>query len=157
VESSRENPRKALAQAALIAGAYAVITWALAPISFGPIQFRVSEILKPFALRKKYFVPALAVGLLLANMFSPNSSIWELAYMPVMCLIGGAIAWWLRNVKVVSLLFFSLWISGAVGFMLSVNLKLPFMALFPGIAVSEVILFFVGDKVVDVIMKKTGN
>ena len=34
----------------LIAAMYVVLTLALAPISYGPVQFRVSELLKPLVL-----------------------------------------------------------------------------------------------------------
>ena len=70
-----KNNRKtsALSYAAVTAAAYAALTLALAPISFGPVQFRVSEILciLPF------FLPSTAAGLfvgcLISNIFSANA------------------------------------------------------------------------------------
>lgn len=38
---------KVIAYAGVVAAAYFVVTVAVAPLSYGPIQFRVSEVLKP--------------------------------------------------------------------------------------------------------------
>ncbi len=63
---------KKLALCAIVGAAYAALTMLLAPISYGPIQFRVSEVLciLPF------FVPETAWGLFLgcvvANLTSPS-------------------------------------------------------------------------------------
>ena len=52
----------------MIAALYTGLTFVLAPISFGPVQFRVSEALTllPFCLPEA--VPGLFVGCLIANM-----------------------------------------------------------------------------------------
>ncbi|MDO5114466.1 MAG: QueT transporter family protein [Synergistaceae bacterium] len=56
------------ALSALIAALYAGLTAALAPLSFGPVQFRVAEALTllPFFIPEA--VPGLFVGCLLSNM-----------------------------------------------------------------------------------------
>jgi len=46
---------KTVTRAALVAAVYVVLTVALAPLSFGPLQFRVSEMLKPLALFAPWF------------------------------------------------------------------------------------------------------
>ena len=53
---------------ALIAALYTGLTFVLAPISFGPVQFRVSEALTllPFCLPEA--VPGLFIGCLISNM-----------------------------------------------------------------------------------------
>ena len=60
-----------IARAAIIASIYAVITVLLAPISYGQLQIRLSEMLTPLA----YFDPAAILGLyagaIIANFFSP--------------------------------------------------------------------------------------
>jgi uncharacterized membrane protein len=58
-----------LALGAMIAALYAVVTVALAPISYGPVQLRVSEALTllPFYLPEA--IPGLFVGCVLANFF----------------------------------------------------------------------------------------
>ena len=41
----KNNNIKLIAESAIIAALYAALTWIFAPISYGPIQFRISEIL----------------------------------------------------------------------------------------------------------------
>ena len=60
---------RSLVVSALIAGAYLVLTILLAPISYGPVQFRVSEALTLLPLIFPQAVPGLFVGCLLANIF----------------------------------------------------------------------------------------
>lgn len=58
---------KALATGSMIAALYAVVTIALAPISYGPVQFRVAEALTllPFYLPEA--IPGLFIGCAIAN------------------------------------------------------------------------------------------
>ena len=58
------NPSYKIALSALIAALYAGLTAALAPVSFGPVQFRAAEALTLLP----FFVPGLFVGCLLSNM-----------------------------------------------------------------------------------------
>jgi len=57
-----------MTQAALIAAAYAALTLALAPFSFGMLQFRLSEALTVLPLFTPAAVPGLFVGCALANL-----------------------------------------------------------------------------------------
>ena len=61
-----------IAVSALVGAVYAALTIALAPISYGPVQFRVSEVL----CIMPYFIPSTAwglyVGCILANLFTGN-------------------------------------------------------------------------------------
>ena len=56
-----------LAQAAMIAAVYVVLTVAFAPISYGEIQVRISEALTILPVFTPAAVPGLFVGCLLAN------------------------------------------------------------------------------------------
>lgn len=58
----------AMTRAALIAALYAALTLLLAPISYGEIQFRLSEALTLLPVVLPEAVPALAVGCLIANL-----------------------------------------------------------------------------------------
>ncbi len=62
------NPSHKIALSALVAALYAGLTMALAPISFGPVQFRVAEALTllPFFIPEA--VPGLFVGCVLSNL-----------------------------------------------------------------------------------------
>lgn len=58
---------KSLAISAIIAALYVALTWLLAPISYGPIQFRVSEILVLLVFLNPKYAYSLAIGCLIAN------------------------------------------------------------------------------------------
>lgn len=62
---------KFLAQAALLAAMYASLTLVLAPFSYGPIQFRLSEALVFLVLLDKRNIVGLTLGTVIANYFSP--------------------------------------------------------------------------------------
>ncbi|UCB52340.1 MAG: QueT transporter family protein [Candidatus Zixiibacteriota bacterium] len=56
-----------IAQVGVIAGLYAALTVVLAPISYGPIQLRVSEALTVLPYLTPAAIPGLFVGCLVAN------------------------------------------------------------------------------------------
>ena len=56
-----------LVQGAMIAALYTVTTLVLAPLSFGPIQFRASEALTVMPLFTSSALPGLTVGCILSN------------------------------------------------------------------------------------------
>jgi len=56
---------------AVIAGIYASLTIAMAPISYGPIQLRIPEILTLLVFANPQFAPGLILGCFIANIFSP--------------------------------------------------------------------------------------
>ncbi|MBN2259429.1 MAG: QueT transporter family protein [Clostridiales bacterium] len=60
-----------IAQIGIIAALYAVLTISLAPLSYGNIQFRFSEVLTLMAFFNPIFIPGLTIGTLIANLFSP--------------------------------------------------------------------------------------
>lgn len=60
-----------LVRIAAVASIYFVLTVAIAPISYGEIQMRVSEILLFLCFYNKDYCISLTVGCALANLFSP--------------------------------------------------------------------------------------
>lgn len=56
---------------AMIAGVYAVLTLAISPLAYSEIQFRLSEVIVFLAFYNRRYIPGLAVGCVLANLFSP--------------------------------------------------------------------------------------
>lgn len=63
----KENITKKLVKAALVAAIYAALTIVLAPISYGPVQFRLSEVLVLLAFIDPFYIVGLTIGCLLAN------------------------------------------------------------------------------------------
>ena len=62
---------RTIAYTGIIAAAYAASTLAIAPLSFGPIQLRFSEILVLLVFIDKAYAPGLILGCMIANSFSP--------------------------------------------------------------------------------------
>lgn len=62
-------------QASVIAGVYSVLTIILAPISFGPMQVRVSEALTVLPFFTPAAIPGLFIGCLISNIISPYGMI----------------------------------------------------------------------------------
>ena len=60
---------------ALIAAAYVVFTVLISPLSYGAIQFRISEILVLFCFFNKRYGIGLTLGCLIANLFSPTATL----------------------------------------------------------------------------------
>lgn len=56
---------------AILAALYVVLTLLFSPLSFGPLQFRVSELLMFFILIDKRYIVGLTLGVFIANLFSP--------------------------------------------------------------------------------------
>lgn len=85
-----------LVQAALIAAIYASITLLLQPISFGILQFRVSEALAILPAVLPAAIPGLFVGCLLSNMLGGFG--WmDIVFGSSTTLAAAALTWRLRK------------------------------------------------------------
>ena len=62
---------KDLAELSIVAALYVVLTVVLTPISYGDIQFRLSEVLMLLIVYRKRYAISLILGCFVANMFSP--------------------------------------------------------------------------------------
>lgn len=139
-------------EVALVAGVYAALTVAVAPASYGPLQFRISEVLKSLVIWEPHLVAAFVVGNFLSNLTSPYVGPWELVFMPFANLAGASLCVWLgRYNKWAGALSYALVIAAAVSLMLSVILNLPFVGLFPPLLASEGILIVGGVPVMQVV------
>jgi len=65
------NGVRTLVRASMIAALYAGLTLALSPVSYGPVQFRISELLTVLPAISAPSVWGLAAGCFIANIFSP--------------------------------------------------------------------------------------
>jgi len=57
----------------LIAGLYVVFTLPFANIAFGPIQFRLAEVLTVFPAFSALTIPGVTLGCFIANLINPNN------------------------------------------------------------------------------------
>lgn len=96
----RQNNRKlyGLAQGAMIAAIYVVLTILFAPISFGPVQFRIAEALCILPFFTPAAVPGLFVGCLLSNLLCGAMPL-DVVFGSLATLIGAAGSWYLRKHK----------------------------------------------------------
>ena len=62
---------KSMTRAAMVAAIYCVLTLMFQPISYGPVQFRISEALNILAAFTPAAVPGLMIGCVIGNIGSP--------------------------------------------------------------------------------------
>lgn len=89
---------KFLPRAGLIAAIYIALTLALAPLSFGSVQFRVSEALTLLPLLFPEAVPGLFVGCIIANLLSPNIVVLDVVFGSLATLIAAVLVAKLKSV-----------------------------------------------------------
>lgn len=87
---------------AIIAALYVPITLALAPISFGVVQLRLSEMFNHLAAFNKRYIFAVTLGALIVNVFSPLGPI-DMLFGTAGTLIGTTLTYFCTR-KVTSLI-----------------------------------------------------
>ncbi len=87
-----------LAQAAVIAAIYVALTLAFAPISFGAIQFRISEALCILPYFTFAGVPGVAIGCFLGNVLG-GAALPDIIFGTLATLIGAIGSYQLRRVN----------------------------------------------------------
>ncbi len=138
-------PLAHLAEIATVAAAYAALAIYLAPASYGPVQFRIAEVLKPLVIWEPQLIPAFAIGNFLSNLGSPYVGPWELGWMPAANLVGAWVCWRLgRRHAYLGAAAYAVIIALAVATMLSSVLHGPFRVLFPPLLASELLLLVLG-------------
>jgi uncharacterized membrane protein len=78
---------KTIAFNAIIAAVYGALTILLAPISYGSIQMRISEIMVFLAFYNKKYIPGLVLGCFIANIPSPLG-LWDICFGTMATLIA---------------------------------------------------------------------
>lgn len=87
-----------MAYAAVIAAIYVVLTMVFAPISFGPVQFRISEALCILPFFTPAAVPGLFLGCLLSNLLYSAAAL-DVVFGSLATLIGAVGSYALRRNK----------------------------------------------------------
>jgi uncharacterized membrane protein len=147
----KDGPARKVAVAGVVGALYVVLSLLVAPLAFGPVQFRLGEVLKPLVIKYPTTIPAFAVGVGLVNLFSPVAGGLELVLMPVVNLAGGALCWAVaRRVgggfgTYVASALFALVIAAGVATVLHFAAGLPYLVAFGSVAASELVLLLVGN------------
>lgn len=132
---------------------YVVLSLLVAPLAYGPVQFRLGEVLKPLVIKYPATIPAFAVGVGIVNLFSPQAGGLELILMPIVNLFGGALCWVLARriggvfATYVASLVFALIIAAGVATVLHFAAGLPYLIAFGSVALSEIILLLLGNAI----------
>ena len=92
----KENKTRNLVHSALIAAIYVVLTLLLRPISYGPIQFRISEALCVLPYFTPAAIPGVFIGCLLSNLLG-GAVLMDVVFGSLATLIGGIGSWLLRK------------------------------------------------------------
>lgn len=128
----------------MMAAMYAAITLAIAPISYGPVQLRVANVLKPVALFSPAHAVGLAIGTALANLASPFGP-WDYVVMPLVDFVAALACWQLRRWSWLAVTVQSVIVSVGVSmFPLGMGAGLPFTATFPGVVIGGAAMPLVG-------------
>jgi uncharacterized membrane protein len=130
---------------------YVVLSLLVAPLAYGPIQFRLGEVLKPLVIKYPATIPAFAVGVGMVNLFTPQTGVLELVLMPIVNLVGGTLCWFMaRRIDgivgtYIASLVIALVIAAGVATVLHFAAGLPYLVAFASVAVSEIVLLLLGN------------
>ncbi len=147
----KQGPARRVAVAGVVGALYVVLSLLVAPLAFGPVQFRLGEVLKPLVIKYPATIPAFAVGVGLVNLFSPLAGGLELVLMPIVNLVGGFLCWFVaRRIgglvgSYIASALFALVIAAGVATVLHFAAGLPYLVAFGSVAVSELVLLLMGN------------
>jgi len=147
----KQGPARRVAVAGVVGALYVVLSLLVAPLAFGPVQFRLGEVLKPLVIKYPATIPAFAVGVGLVNLFSPLAGGLELVLMPMVNLAGGGLCWLVarriggRAGSYIASALFALVIAAGVATVLHFAAGLPYLVAFGSVAVSELVLLLMGN------------
>ena len=133
---------------AIFSALYVTLVIVFAPFSFYAIQFRIAGVIRPGIARKQVLSVGYAIGVLVANFFSPFAGFHELLFMPLMSLIAGILGYYLakpfKNNYFVAGIVIAVIIPISVSWMLNQLFGLPIVATLPGLIISEQIINGIG-------------
>lgn len=113
-----------IVRSAVIAALYAALTLALYPISFGAVQFRVSEALTLLPIVMPEAIPGLFVGCLVSNLIG-SATPWDIIFGSLATLIAAILTYATRRNKILAAFWPVLCNTVIVGLLLALTLDLP--------------------------------
>lgn len=94
---SAQNRTQDLVKSAIVIALYMALTFLVAPVAFGPVQFRISEMLNFLGLYNRRYLYAVTLGVFLAN---------SIQYGPVDMVVG--------SLTTLGSFYVSLWLGGVI-------------------------------------------
>lgn len=137
-----------IVKVAIIAAGYAVVTILIAPIAYGPIQVRISDVLMPIPFIP-YFgwsgVIGLSLGTFIANLISPYG-IWDVLLGTIANFIGGVGSYYARRInrgiigRLLAVLFPIIAVTVFIGYiLLNLIYEIPLFIAVSGVFIGELI------------------
>lgn len=140
------NLTEKIVRTGLIAAIYAVATIMIAPLSYGPMQFRISEVLVLLAFLNPLYTAGLTIGCLIANIFG-GVGLLDIIFGTLATFIsckGIELTRKLIKRDTLSLIVASLWpviINGIIiGLVLTYSFGIPFYIIAAQISFSEFVI-----------------
>ncbi|MDF2878640.1 MAG: QueT transporter family protein [Clostridia bacterium] len=155
---------KIIVKTAAIAAIYTVVTLGLAFMSYGNIQFRVSEIMTLLAFFDPIYIGGLTLGCFLANLLGPNGLPDALMGTPAtfISVVAIAITGKITKQSKIGLVIASLWptiFNGLIiGYLLYKMFNLPLLLTIGQVALGEfVVITLVGVPLFMILLNKYKN
>jgi uncharacterized membrane protein len=140
------TPHKTLrrvTRGALIAAVYASLCIALAPISYGQVQFRISEALTILPLLMPEAVPGLAIGCLIANLVG-GAGVMDIVFGTLATLAAGLCTRFLRKGPAWIALLPVVVLNGLiVGWVLNAAYGVPLLLAMGSVALGQAVVCYV--------------
>ncbi len=124
---SNRFPVRSLALAGLIAALYAVLTIALAPLSYGPVQFRFAEALCVLPMFTPAAIPGLFIGCVIANLVGGNGP-WDVVVGSLATLSAACLTYFTRKNRILAVAWPVVVNAVVIGVMLTLLFELPLVA-----------------------------
>lgn len=146
---------KSLTVGGVIAALYTALTLAFAPISFGEIQFRVSEALTLLPVLTPAAVPGLFVGCLIGNLLASGAGWMDVVFGSLATLLAAAATRLLRRHSWLAALMPVVCNGLIVGAVLSHVTGLPFVPIAATVALGEAaVCYMLGLPLINLIRAK---
>lgn len=151
---------KIIAVNGLIAALYIAVTFAIAPIAFGSIQYRVSEIFNHLIVFNKKYMYGIVIGVFFANLFFSPAKLYDITFGVAHSVISLLIVIWIsRYVQsttkrmIINTIVFTINMF-IIAFQLHLALKWPFFLTWVTTAVGELVVMTIGIPLMHYINKK---
>jgi len=147
-----------LVKAALITALYIILTFLVAPIAFGPIQFRVSEVLNFLGLYNKRYIYSITLGVVFVNFYQYGivdmvvGGLSTFIFLYISRWVGEAIAGSFKNKNfdpmiikyIVLIIIFSLSMFTIAAMFVVLGLEAAFWPVYISLALSQAVVMSLG-------------
>ncbi|MBQ8893551.1 MAG: QueT transporter family protein [Clostridia bacterium] len=141
---NKKIPTKMLVMTGLIAALYVVFTLPFGQVAFGPIQFRIAEVLTLLPFFTPWAIPGVTLGCLISNLLF--STPWDALFGTIATLIAAYFTYRSKHLLVAPLwpiLFNGLIIGTMLTFMINGNFAwLPWLTMMAEVTLSEFVVCF---------------